>query len=322
MNKQRKAIIEANKISMIREFTLGGYPQKVLIEGKSENLPVVISLHGGPGSPIPFCVGARGLFPEFTEHCILVSWDQYGCGINNAELPDDISVHDFVDMTIDLIKEIKNLFPDNAIWLFGMSWGSVLSAKAAAATPHLIDGVFTYGQVLYQLMQTKETIDALLSSKAPERTKAMIRTAVETKDFNPKISMQLSSAIRKYTFGYNTPNEPQANIGKIVWGILTSPDYKFRDFKAMVLNGYAKNTSLLTELATLDLGEELRSVTVPYHIIQGETDIVTCTKSIVTFVEESANPYLHCAVIPNSAHIPGVNGMEAVLDEICKLNEP
>ena len=85
MNKKRKAIIEANKISMVKEFNLGGYPQKVLIEGKSDNLPVVISLHGGPGSPIPFCVGARGLFPEFTEHCILVSWDQYGCGIHPGD---------------------------------------------------------------------------------------------------------------------------------------------------------------------------------------------------------------------------------------------
>ena len=90
MNRQRKAIIEANKVSTVEEFILGGYPQKVLIEGKTKDLPVVITLHGGPGSPIPFCVGARGLFPEFTDKCILVSWDQYGCGINNAKLPDDM----------------------------------------------------------------------------------------------------------------------------------------------------------------------------------------------------------------------------------------
>ena len=57
MNQQRKAAIEANKVSMVREFTLGGHLQKVLIEGKTEDLPVVITLHGGPGSPIPFCVG-------------------------------------------------------------------------------------------------------------------------------------------------------------------------------------------------------------------------------------------------------------------------
>ncbi len=37
-------------------FELGGYTQKVLIEGKSKNLPIVIVLHGVPRTPIPFPV--------------------------------------------------------------------------------------------------------------------------------------------------------------------------------------------------------------------------------------------------------------------------
>lgn len=319
MNRRRKAIIEANKVSTVEEFVLGGYPQKVLIEGKSEDLPIVITLHGGPGSPIPFCVGARGLFPEFTDKCILVFWDQYGCGINNAKLPDDISISDFVNMTIELIKEIKRRFPQNAVWLLGMSWGSVLSAMAAKHSPELIDGVIAYGQVLYKLMQSQETMDTLMKSKAPKKIKAEIKASAESKVHNKKMAMKLSGAIRKYTYGYNNPKEPKAEVGKIIRSIMTSSDYKFKDFKAIVMNGYMKNTSLITELSKLDLRETLKNVSVPYHIIQGETDIVTCTNSIVSFVENSDNPYLICKVIPNSAHIPGVNGMQAVFEEICGI---
>ena len=321
MNKQRKAIIEANKISTVEEFMLGGRPQKVLIEGKSDDLPVVITLHGGPGTPVPFCVGARGLFPEFTDKCILVSWDQYGCGINNAKLPDDISVNDFAEMTLDLIKHIRNRFPDNAVWLLGMSWGSVLSALAAKSRPDLIDGVIAYGQVLYQLMQSTETIDALMKSKAPEKLKAEIKASAESGKNDKKTIMKLSGAVQKYTSGYNNPDEPQPNMGKIIRGIMTSPDYKFKDFKAMAVNGYAKNTSLITELSEIDLRDTLKSVSVPYHIIQGETDIVTGTSSIVSFVEEAGNPRLTCKVISRSAHIPGINGMQAVFEEICGLNK-
>ena len=36
MNKERKNIIENNEISQIYSFKLGGYAQKVLIEGKSK----------------------------------------------------------------------------------------------------------------------------------------------------------------------------------------------------------------------------------------------------------------------------------------------
>lgn len=319
MNKERRAVIEANKVSAVEELVLGGYPQKVLTEGRSDDLPVVVTLHGGPGTPVPFCVGARGLFPQFTDKCILVSWDQYGCGINNAKLPDDISVNDFVNMTIDLITQMKNRFPGNPLWLFGMSWGSILSALAAKSRPDLIDGVIAYGQVLYQLMQTTEAIDAIMDSKAPGKLKAEIRAAAESGVYDKNTTMKISGAIRKYTSGYNDPSEPKADVGKMIRGIMTSPDYKFRDFKAIMVNGYAKNSSLITELSAIDLRETLKDISVPYHIIQGESDIVTSTRNIAAFVEGAGNPDLTCKVIPNSAHIPGVNGMKAVFEEICGL---
>ena len=76
---KRKNISTNNEISDLLSLALNGYEQKILIEGKSRTLPVVITLHGGPGTPIPFSVGCRGLFPEFTDNFIMVYWDQLGC---------------------------------------------------------------------------------------------------------------------------------------------------------------------------------------------------------------------------------------------------
>ena len=61
MNKKRKEVIAGNKVSELLTMNLGGYNQKVLIEGKNEKLPIVITLHGGPGTPIPFSVGCSCL---------------------------------------------------------------------------------------------------------------------------------------------------------------------------------------------------------------------------------------------------------------------
>lgn len=129
MDKRRRQIIEKNEVSQVYSFVLGGVEQKVLVEGRSENLPVVICLHGGPGTPIPFSVGCRGMFPEFTDKFIMVYWDQLGCGINDYKLRDEFGIDSFVQMTAELIKEIKKLFPDNIVLLFGMSWGSLLALK-------------------------------------------------------------------------------------------------------------------------------------------------------------------------------------------------
>lgn len=121
MSKARKNYIKSCEVSEVAEVELGGYKQKIAIEGKSKSLPVVINLHGGPGSPIPFSVGCRGLFPDWTDKVIMVYWDQLGCGINNYKIDNGFKIENFVGMTVDLIKLIKSRFPGNKLFLFGMS---------------------------------------------------------------------------------------------------------------------------------------------------------------------------------------------------------
>ena len=95
---KRKKYINSCEISELITIQLCEIKQKILIEGKSKNLPVVIMLHGGPGSPIPFSIGCRGLFPEWTNKAIIVYWDQLGCGINNYQLDDSFHIENFIQI--------------------------------------------------------------------------------------------------------------------------------------------------------------------------------------------------------------------------------
>ena len=313
-----------NEISQIYTFTLGNMPQKVLIEGKSKNLPIVINLHGGPGNPIPFSVGCRGLFPEFTDNFLMVYWDQLGCGINDYKLKDEFTVDSFVDMTADLIGEVKKLFPGNKVILFGMSWGSVLTLKVlkklqdrcadGQADIH-VDAVVVWGQVLKNLFLNEQVYTSL--EKAGLSEKKMQRICAITPDnFTDKDMQFLSGAIRKYTDGYMNKKGEQAPLGPIIMGLLKSPDYKFKDFKAIMINGTATSTKLWPELLKTDLTEELKAVTVPYHILQGNTDIVTSTKELVKVVDAMDNPNVRYQVVPNSGHMPGKEGMDAVFEAL------
>ena len=51
---KRNKLIATNEISEIIAVDLNGYEQKILMEGKRKDIPIVITLHGGPGTPIPF----------------------------------------------------------------------------------------------------------------------------------------------------------------------------------------------------------------------------------------------------------------------------
>lgn len=317
MNKNRKAIIAANEISELYTFRLGGYEQKVLIEGKSRELPVVVTLHGGPGTPIPLSAGCRGLFPEFTDKFIMVYWDQLGCGINNHKIDETFTIDSFVDMTADLLKEIRQLFPNNKLLLFATSWGSVLSIKVLERHGSQIDGVVTCGQIIKEVFFCEEVFEALRQSGCPQKKLEEIEK-MSAESITPGEMQLVSSSIRKYTAGYINKAGRQAPMGKMIMGLLSSPDYSLKDFFAVIINGYRNNITLWKEILKLDLSENLKRVNIPYIMIQGDTDIVASTQTVKRVTESSGNPNLQYYVVKDSGHIPGADMMDKVF---CILTE-
>lgn len=315
MNKKRKAIIVGNEISELYTFQLGGYEQKVLIEGKSKELPVVVTLHGGPGTPIPFSAGCRGLFPEFTDRFIMVYWDQLGCGINNHKIDESFTIDSFVDMTADLLKEIRQLFPNNKLLLFATSWGSVLSIKVLERHDSRIDGVVTCGQIIKEVFFCEEVFEALRQSGCPQKKLEEIEK-MSAESITPGEMQLVSSSIRKYTAGYINKAGRQAPMGKMIMGLLSSPDYSLKDFFAVIINGYRNNITLWKEILKLDLSENLKRVNIPYIMIQGDTDIVASTQTVKRVTESSGNPNLQYYVVKDSGHIPGADMMNKVFSTL------
>ena len=111
-------------------------------------------------------------------------------------------------------------------------------------------------------------------------------------------------------------------MGFIIKGLLTSPDYKFKDFKAIMVNGYMKNNSLWNEILRLDLTQTLNNIEVPYIILQGDTDVVASTKIVEEFLEFSNNDNLKLHIVSNTGHYPSVammNKLMEALDEVVDL---
>lgn len=316
---KRKDIIVKNEISELVSLSLNGHEQKILIEGKSRALPVVISLHGGPGTPIPFSVGCRGLFPEFTDKYIMVYWDQLGCGINNYTIDDSFTIDDFVVMTEDLVKEIRNRFPNNKIIIFSTSWGSILSAKLLEKNPNAVDAVIAAGQIIRNVFLCEEVINELEKSKISRKKVSNIRT-ITVDNYSGRDLQLISTLLRKYTNAYQNKVGAKAPVGQVVKGLLTSPDYKLKDFKAIMINGYMKNNSLWNEILRLDLSEVLGNVKIPYLLLQGDTDIVASTQTAKKLVGDYNNPNLRIEVVGDTGHMPGAEMMKKLMNALDEMH--
>lgn len=319
MDKKRRKTIKNNEISQIYSFNLGGYIQKVLIEGKRKDLPIVITLHGGPGTPIPLSVGCRGMFPAFTDKFIMVYWDQLGCGINNYKITNNFCINDFVNMTEDLILEVKNLFPQNKLFIFSTSWGSVLSALVLESSSNIVSGVVACGQVIKEILFNSDAIKTLESSKVSKK-KLDILKKTNSKNATQKELKLIYKCHTKYTNAYINKKGKKAPMGYIIKGLLTSPDYKFKDFKAIMVNGYRQNTSLWKQLLNIDLTNTISNIKIPYIILQGDSDVVTSTNYVIELVDSSNNKNLKYYIVKNTGHIFGADMMEEILNKLTELS--
>ena len=82
-----------------------------------------------------------------------------------------------------------------------------------------------------------------------------------------------------------------------------------------------KNTSLWKEIVQINLTEQLKSVRIPYIILQGDTDIVASTKSVKELVTSSNNANLDCNVVANTGHMPSVEMMDTLLSTLKKCKQ-
>jgi pimeloyl-ACP methyl ester carboxylesterase len=140
-------IIEGS-IALIEEIELGGYKQTVLIRGRDVKNPMLLYLHGGPGSSeLPL---VRHFNSALENHYTVVLWDQRGAGKSFSLFLDSrtMTIDQFLSDTHQLVNILRNRFNKDKIYLVGHSWGSVLGLSTAYNYPELFYAYIGIGQAI------------------------------------------------------------------------------------------------------------------------------------------------------------------------------
>ncbi|WCR29474.1 alpha/beta hydrolase [Paenibacillus thiaminolyticus] len=107
--------------------SINGIDQFLFHSGASCHNPVMLFLHGGPGS-------AKSLFTrvfqeKWEEIYTVVHWDQRGTGKTLTRNPDKLpSIDLMLQDLFEVIQHLKRQYNMQKIVLFGHSWGSVLGS--------------------------------------------------------------------------------------------------------------------------------------------------------------------------------------------------
>lgn len=147
-------VIVPGYIAVMDRVRIGGVEQALLIRGARTDAPILLWLHGGPGTPaIPF---AREYNAALEREFLIVHWDQRGAGKSFYEaddLPDsrlrlrENFVADAIELSERLIRRFHGESPpaERKVILFGHGWGALLAVLAARERPDLFYSVVAAG---------------------------------------------------------------------------------------------------------------------------------------------------------------------------------
>jgi pimeloyl-ACP methyl ester carboxylesterase len=135
-------------IASLERIRLGGVRQAVLIRGKRVDNPLLLFLHGGPGTSEMAWV--RRFNSALEEKFIVVNWDQRKAGKSFSPFipAGSMTPEQFVSDAHELMEILCKRFGKKKIFIVGHSWGSVLGTMLAQKHPRRIAAYVGVGQVV------------------------------------------------------------------------------------------------------------------------------------------------------------------------------
>jgi len=133
------------------EFVMvGGIRQFIQIKGKDDSKPVLLFLHGGPGSSL--LQKSDQITGKLQQHFLVVQWDQRETGKTLAlnKSPQPLTLSLFYNDTHDLIDSLLKKFQKPKLYLAGYSWGTGLGFYIADHYPELLYAYIAVSPVIDQ----------------------------------------------------------------------------------------------------------------------------------------------------------------------------
>ncbi len=142
-----KAIPENQMLDELEAIDVNGSKQWLLERGTDKTKPVVLFVHGGPGSPLMYF--SRAFDNAFMNDFVIVHWDQRGSGksFNPKEPSTNYEFNRYVDDGLAVAKQLKIKFQKEKILLVGHSWGTMVAFNMVAKQPSLFQSLVTVGTV-------------------------------------------------------------------------------------------------------------------------------------------------------------------------------
>ena len=290
-----------------RVVELGGVPHVVSIRGHSRDNPVLLMVHGGPGTPL--APTAWMWQRPVEEYFTVVHYDQRAAGRTHALTEAEVirptmNLQQYATDAVELAAWLTHVLDVERVAVCGHSWGTAVATMAVLARPDLFSVYVGVGQV----------VSTAVGEPASWR---WVRDEAERLGIDEAIAEL--DALQPY------PGEPGTLLEKIVvergWvarlggfaagrdgcaffmdGDVLSPDYTDADREALYAGNALTAEVLIPQVAELDLGS-VKSFPVPMVQVLGRHDAMTPAGPVAEWAAALVAPSVIAEWFENSAHM-------------------
>ena len=152
-------------IDLMETVQIGGIDQALYFRGENRENPVILFIHGGPGSPMmPFL---HCFQYDWESKFTVVQWDQRQAGKTYwANDPDEViktlSLQRMVDDAWEVTQYIQQKLNCEKIVVLGHSWGTILGSRLVLEHPETFTAYISVGQVVDMRESARLALDATL----------------------------------------------------------------------------------------------------------------------------------------------------------------
>lgn len=225
----RKADLKTSTgINVLESVILGEEKQWISIRGNDPAKPVLLFLHGGPGSAN--LAKLRIQVPALEDHFIVVNWDQRGAGKSYNPWIDTrtLTLERFIDDGHQLTGLLKERFNVDKIYLMGFSWGTVPGLNLAVRYPDDYYGYIGVGQVVDMARGEELSLDWVMREAEKDGNHlaltelSAIDPAYVSSDWQEKLGMQ-----RKWLLHYGGVYHTARNYDHEMKMLFSAPEYSW-----------------------------------------------------------------------------------------------
>lgn len=300
---------------------IGGIQQFISIRGEDKENPLVIFLHGGPGSPMTFV--SHNYQKDLEKDFTFVNYDQRGCGrtyYKNKNTSYEISQEILLKDLCQIVEYCKKRFNKEKVIIMGHSNGTSFGLEYVKKHPENVETYIGIGQLVNarqgDIFTAKNALPLLTDAEKRnllEKTIADYEKIDNYANFNTETFSTLRLLSHPFFKGEKeiTPVEqiwlgiksPYMNLADIRWFFtmtnmellfqLTSPLLSYSFFEFDVYKTIGTNFQ------------------VPINFISGEKDCTTPTSMVQEYYEKVQAPKKNIFLLKECGHSPMLDDVQA-----------